>query len=163
MNAAYELNQLSGNVWATPGPASLLFVVQPSPGEFEQLGLLDELAGLEAQMARFEGEQDELIDRIRTLYVIPDERSVISYLRAHRRIPQLIAEAAPHLGVYFGDVVLSLRAVADERGWEMLYVFVQWEGEPEEALARLNAFDDAWWLRNSSTTAVSVTFTYNLV
>jgi hypothetical protein len=114
-------------------------------------------------MERYENEHLKLIDKIRSLYVMRDEASVSDFLRRHRRLPALLADAEPHLRQFFKDSVLSLRTTTDEHGWEMLYALVQWAGEPDDALNALDAFDDAWWLANSYPAGSSLTFTYRLV
>jgi hypothetical protein len=114
-------------------------------------------------MERYENEHLKLIDKIRSLYVMRDEASVSDFLRRHRRLLPLLADAEPRLRQFFKDSVLSLRTTTDEHGWEMLYALVQWTGEPDDALRALDAFDDAWWLANSYPAGSSLTFTYRLI
>jgi hypothetical protein len=162
VNSAYEANQLSGNVWATTSGARQYHRQKTAP-EHDRPVNLSELADLDAQMARFETEHNQLIDCVRKLYVMQDERSVIDYLRAHRRLPQLLVLAEPHLRKLFEEAVFSLRAATDAQGWEMLYASVQWPGDPGDVLNRLGAFDDSWWLANSSPAGNTLTFTYTLI
>ncbi len=162
MTVLLENNQTSGNNWEPSGTARMYHRQKPA-AEPERRIQLSELAGLDAQMIRFEAQHDQLMDEIRRLYVMPDERSVSDYLRGHRRVPQLLADSVPQLRRFFGDAVLSLRATSDENGWDMLYAIVQWPGEPQDALTALDRFDDAWWLANSYPAGTSLTFTYKLV
>jgi hypothetical protein len=124
---------------------------------------LSQLADLQSQMTHFDEEQMQLANKLRLLYVMHDETSVLSYLRTHRRIPELLVEAIAQLRLCFGDPPISLSAKTDENAWEMLYATVQWSGEPKDALAALDRFDDAWWLANSYPAGTALTFTYELV
>jgi hypothetical protein len=113
-------------------------------------------------MRRYEDEYCKLIDKVRSLYVMQDEGSVFDFLYRHRLLPPLLVDAEPHLRHFFKDSVLSLRTTSDEDGWEMLYALVHWVGEPDGAVHALNAFDDEWWLANSYSAGLSLTFTYRL-
>lgn len=45
----------------------------------------------------------------------------------------------------------------------MLYVKAMWPGEPRDALAALDQFEDVWWIANSYPAGTTLTFTYSLV
>ena len=162
MNGLYELNQTSGYDWS-PREGSRLYhrqrAVPPQPPTIQ----LSELAGLEAQMAQYQNEHRKLIGAVRSLYVFQDEALVTEYLERHRSLPPLLAEAERHLRQFFKDSVLSLSATSDEHGWDMLYAFVHWSGEPDVAIDALHRFDESWWLANSYPAGSSLTFTYRLV
>jgi hypothetical protein len=162
MNGVYDLNQTSGYDWISRRGARLYHRQRVVPSQTSRIQL-SELAGLETEMERYEDEHRNLIRTIRTLYVLQDDESVSEYLQRHRTIPPVLVEAERHLRQFFKDSVLSLRASADEQGWDMLYAIIQWPGEPEDALRSLNAFDDAWWLANSYPAGSGLTFTYRLV
>jgi hypothetical protein len=162
MNVAYELNQTSGYDWNRRIGARVYHRQKPAPTQSPRLQV-SEFAELETQMECYENEHHKLIDKIRSLYVMQDDASVSEFLRRHRQLPQVLADAEPHLRQFFKDSVLSLRTTSDEDGWEMLYAFVQWAGEPGDALRALDAFDDTWWLANSYPVGSNLTFTYRLI
>jgi hypothetical protein len=162
MNVAFQLNQTSGYDWSGRSGARVYHRQKPAAAPLPRTQV-SELTELEAQMERYENEHGKLIDKIRSLYVMQDDASVSDFLCRHRRLPPVLAEAEPHLREFFKDSVLSLRATSDENGWEMLYAFVHWPGEPNDAMHALDAFDDTWWLANSYPVGSSLTFTYRLV
>jgi hypothetical protein len=160
MTALLDFHQTSGNNWETGG--RMYHPQKPTP-EPERRIQLSDLADLDYQVVRIDAQHDQLMSEIRRLYVMVNETSVSDYLRSHRRVPPLLVNAVPQLREFFGNVTLSLFATSDENGWDMLYAAVQWRGEPQEALAALDRFDDAWWLANSYPVGASLTFTYKLV
>jgi hypothetical protein len=162
MNVEYELNQTSGNDWSRRTGTRVYHRQKAAPAPPPRIQL-SEFAELETQMERYEDEHRKLIDKIRSLYVIQDEPFVFEFLRDHRLLPQVLVDAEPHLRQFFKNSVFSLRTISDEHGWDMLYSFVEWAGEPGDALHALNAFDDAWWLANSYPAGSGLTFTYRLV
>ncbi len=96
-------------------------------------------------------------------FVIPSDNSVSVFIGTHRTVSSLLIKSAPKLREYLGsNIVLTLKAVTDAHGWQTLYAVAQWPGDPMEAIARLDRFDD-WWLENSNSTSGSVNFTYELV
>jgi len=161
MNVAYEWNQTSGYDWRRSTDARQYHRQQSVDAGMPQIQL-SELADLEAQMGRYEGEHRNLIEKIKSVYVLEDEVAVWEFLNTHRRLAPVLVLAEPHLRRCFGDAVLSLRSNSDEHGWEMLYTFVQWPGSPEQAMQALDAFDDEWWLANSYPAGSNLTFTYRL-
>jgi hypothetical protein len=162
MNGLFELNQTSGYDWSSRRGSRLYHRQRAVPSQPPRIQMSD-MAGLEAEMERYEDEHRNLIKTIRALYVFQEDESVSKYLQRHRTIPPILVEAERHLRGFFKDCVLSLRAKADEQGWDMLYVIIQWPGEADDALSLLNAFDDAWWLANSYPSGSGLTFTYRLV
>jgi hypothetical protein len=162
MNVAYELNQTSGYDWSRRTGARVYHQQRAALAPPPRIQL-SEFSELETQMKRYEDEHRKLIDKIRSLYVIQDEAFVSEFLRDHRLLPLVLVDAEPHLRQFFKNSVISLRTISDEHGWGMLYAFVEWAGEPDDALHALNAFDDAWWLANSYPAGSALTFTYRLV
>ena len=162
MNGLLPVNQTTGNDWNPRGGSRQYHRQRPTPSRPAGVQLAD-LAGLEAQMSRYEDEHRKIIETVRSLYVFQDDLAVTEFLMRHRTLPPVLAEAERHLRRFFKDGVLTLRATSDEQGWDMLYATVQWPGEPQEAMDSLNAFDNAWWLNNSYPTGANLTFTYRLV
>jgi hypothetical protein len=163
MTGLLENRQTSWNNWETSGTARMYHRQKPAPEPPSGRVQLSDLADLDSQVLRFEAQHDQLMGEIRRLYVMADERSVADYLRSHRRVPQLLVDAVPSLRRFFENAPISLLAKSDENGWDMLYATVQWPGEPQDALAALDRFDDAWWLANSYPAGTTLTFTYKLV
>lgn len=158
-----EVHQTSGFDWSKRDTGERVYYAQLPARTPDHTIQLSELAEIDAQMARYDDEYRQLIERIRVLYVFQDEETIAGFLRSHRRIPILLINAEPQLRRVLGHVVLSLRATTDEHGWQMLYVSALWPGEPEEALRALDSFDEKWWLAHSYPVGSSLTFTYRLV
>jgi hypothetical protein len=163
MNGLLDYSQPTGSDWGSPITPALYDPFQEGAHQRPVRQQLANLIALEEQMARFEAEHALLVTEVRRYYVMPDELSVRDFLRNHRRIPPLLLEALPHLRRFFANTIFTLRATSDENGWQMLYVGALWPGEPRDALAALNQFDDAWWIANSYPAGTSLTFTYKLV
>lgn len=75
--------------------------------------------------------------------------AVQRFLDEHRHLLPLLARAAPVVRHHFGpDTRLSLAVdrIPEAGAYEELYVVVHTRLSPDDALDRLVAFDDDWWL-----------------
>jgi hypothetical protein len=157
-------DQVSGNTWK-PSPRSAVYqdfqqVAIPAEPRVEREVLRD----FERQMARFEAQHEADLAELRKQYVFPTDSSVVTFLRRHRTLPQLLRLAAPRLKAHFGaDAVLTLRAPVDESGSRTLYAVTMWPGRARDARIALDQFDDAWWIANSRQASGNLYFTYELV
>jgi len=161
MSGLLEYAQTSGNDWGR-GHAGMHGDLQESVDSPEPRQQLVAFARLEAQMARFEADHQALIDEVRRQYVMPVDSSVEELFQRYRVLPQLLIEAGSYLRRYFGETVFALRSTSDDYGWQTLYVDAIWPGKPNDAMAAIDAFEDAWWIVNSHRSG-SLTFTYRLV
>lgn len=115
-------------------------------------------------MAQFEAQYEATLRELARYYVMPDDCSVQSFLRSHRTIPQLLAEAASHLKQCFGsDTIFALRAPSDESGSQTLRGIVMWPGDVNEVRTLLGRFDDDWWIAHSGEASGYLSFNFELV
>lgn len=105
MNELLSVNQTSGYDWSARRGSRLYHRQRSAATSRAAAVQLADLAGLEAQMFRYEDEQRKLIETIRTLYVFQDDRAVPEFLSRHRTIPPILAEASRHLREFFKDAV----------------------------------------------------------
>ncbi len=87
--------------------------------------------------------------RIRNRYDIRDEE-VLPVLRADPRLVPLLGEIADEVPRVFGpEAKLALALVYDPEDGAAgePFVFIRTALPPGEALERLRAFDEGWWLR----------------
>ena len=157
-------NQTSGNDWGVPVHAMLHERSQNLPFDTsvsnrQRSSLLE----LEAQMRQFERDHQTAITEVRKFYVLPTDSSVLDFLNEHRALPQVLIDAAPQLGRYFGDTVFALRATSDEDGWQNLYADALWPGDALDAIRLLDRFEDDWWIPNCRQAGGNLTFTYRLI
>lgn len=81
-------------------------------------------------------------------FSITDAEAVESYLKAHTRLPLLLVQAADELEQRFPNSELELDVFHDPEieGADELFVYVKTSLPVNEALAKLDAFDDEWFL-----------------
>jgi len=115
------------------------------------------------ELDRMMEERETAIKRLRTLYVFDDPSTVINFLRLHRTVSSLLAEAVPFLRRCF-DVhsILRLRVVPDENSFGTIYGLVEWKSTVESARKALRTFDEDWWIAASSKASGKVMFDYQL-
>ncbi|MEO6801772.1 MAG: hypothetical protein ABI197_00860 [Granulicella sp.] len=164
MSGLLNSKQTSGNEWSVRLEGMQYRDFQDIGEKSIPRRQLGSFVDLEAQMTRFESEHEALVNEVRRLYVMSTANQVISYLRGHRTIPQLLVTAHSTLQRYFGmDTVFGLRAPIDEQGWQTLYAVVMWQGSAKNAVAILDQFENQWWLPNSRQAFGCLTFTYELI
>lgn len=163
MNGVLD-NQTSGNDWDIPIQAMLHEHRQNVPTEIPVTHRqLSSIRDIEAQMQQFEMDYQAAVAEVRKLYVLPNDSSVLDFLKDHRALPQLLIDAAPKLKRYFSDTVFTLRATSDEYGWQNLYADAMWSGDARDAVQLLDQFEDEWWIPNCRPARGALTFTYRLV
>ena len=82
-------------------------------------------------------------------YSLRDPARVKLFLHAHPQLKDVLIEARPHLQKHFGpDAQVFLEVVPDPEieGWDQLIAHIRTDHQPEEALHRLDQFDDEWFL-----------------
>lgn len=81
------------------------------------------------------------------LYNGLDDPSVIEVLRAYPGIVDVLSEARIHIQSYFGLKARTwLRVEREYDGGATLYAMITGPGTDEVLLAKLDRFDEAWWL-----------------
>ncbi len=87
-------------------------------------------------------------DRQPSVLQIEHSEEVFSFLAQHNILDGIIGESVSVLrGVFGADVPLFLEHIQDEEtGEEELFLLVQVDMEPEEALQKLHQFDEEWFL-----------------
>ncbi len=88
---------------------------------------------------------------IESLYRVPDRSRVLGFLEDHAYLVPVLVEASEHLRVHFDGASLVLRTVTDPEEENVedateLVLSVVTPLEPADALSKLAAFEDAWWL-----------------
>jgi hypothetical protein len=86
---------------------------------------------------------------IESFYTVQDEDAVFAFLTKHPEIRVLLIEARQPLSKLFGpNPQVELRVVSDPEaeGFEELFGYIRTSLPVEEALAQLDAFDEAWLL-----------------
>lgn len=92
---------------------------------------------------------DRFTERLRQWYGFKDDAEVADYLEKHHSLSNLLVEAQAEIREYFGsDVQLVLKVVKDPDVGDdqRLFVLIQTDMSPEDALDRLDELYDAWWL-----------------
>jgi len=93
---------------------------------------------------------DRPIDRLRQRYQFRDHAAVKDYLGDNPSLPGLLERAHDKIAEHFGsdvhavlDLVKGFEADDDKR----LFVFVQTDLDVDEALDRLDALYEQWWIK----------------
>ncbi len=83
-------------------------------------------------------------------YQISDEEEILAFLERHPAIATLLKDARSNIRAFFGDDPVTLK-VSHDLDWEdeqpELFANIQTRLDPQDALARLDAFDSEWWLK----------------
>ena len=93
------------------------------------------------------------IEDLTSLYAFRGTEEVVRFLNAYPHVIPLLIEARPHIVRHFGpETPVMLEVVPDrESGDEEddeLFALIQTELPPEEAMPRLDAIRNDWWLAN---------------
>ena len=94
-------------------------------------------------------------------YWFRDPPRVQQYLHSHPQLEEVLIDAWPHLRRHFGpDVQVFLEVVSDPEieTWDQLIAHVRTAHQPEEALYRLDQFDDEWFLDQLSRVSGQMNF-----
>ncbi len=83
------------------------------------------------------------------IFALRQPREVTEFLEEHPHLGSLLLEAYNHIQEHFGprpqvtlDVVIDPEATDDR----ILYLFIATPLPPENALEKLDRFDEEWWL-----------------
>jgi hypothetical protein len=119
-------------------------------------------AKYEDDYERFDQAQKAAMAEIKAFYSIRRDAEIDEFLRSHKDVTQLLAEAIPHLRKHFAGCMFSLRTTFDENDDQTIYAVASWTQEPRKVIDALNDFFDEWWLPNSYPAGRCLTFTYDL-
>ncbi len=89
-----------------------------------------------------------VIDALRGLYSLRDEREIGTHLRGRDRVRAILPLVRRELAERFGDDNVRLELVDDREfpGKPTLFAVVETRRPAAEAALLLGAFDDEWWL-----------------
>jgi hypothetical protein len=88
------------------------------------------------------------IEELERLYSLRKPMQVRRFLGEHAFLVPLLVETHDIVTRYFAPLSLALEVVADPDSTDdqQLVLFVVLQGTPAEAFAKLQQFDDEWWL-----------------
>lgn len=107
-----------------------------------------------------------LMNELKRQYVIPDDRTVVAFINSHVHIRNVLLSAASQLQRVFGALQKPLLEVfhfGEENTDAVLVVSMPVHLTPEEALRKLDEFDECWWLNNVQQTRGDVTIDVKLI
>jgi hypothetical protein len=131
---------------------------EPSGDEYLKRLLTDN------EIERIRSDNESLTEKLLSVFVFEDAKTVRSFLGDHPSIPDFLIGAAPLLKKSFGDsAVLQLQIPLDDEIPTTIYAVALWDGTLESARAALKKFDDAWGTSNSHTASGRIVFDYQLV
>jgi hypothetical protein len=98
----------------------------------------------------------DTLDKIKKKYSIPesDLSNVEQFLDKHKDIANLVLEAYTKIRDFFTSETLLLELISDTsiEGGEELFVYIQTYLSVEEAVEKINNFDEQWFLDQLSRT-----------
>lgn len=89
------------------------------------------------------------LQQLQEFYIFREPALIRQFLRTHEPLIEVLFEAWPHLHQYFGpDLQVALEVVSDPEveNWDELFAYILTPFSSDEALARLNRFDQDWFL-----------------
>ncbi|OCR00901.1 hypothetical protein BCD67_23880 [Oscillatoriales cyanobacterium USR001] len=91
------------------------------------------------------------IDSLKKLYKFRGKTEVLQFLEQYPFLVPLLLKAPDKIRHYFPDSQLFIEAIADPEGFDdaMLELAICINLDPDQAIDRLNLFQDNWWLNIS--------------
>lgn len=91
------------------------------------------------------------IESLEKLYSWRGKTEILQFLKKHHFVIPVLLEAPDKICHYFPDAQLFLEVVSDPEGIDdaMLELAICINLEPDEAVDKLNKFQDDWWLNLS--------------
>ncbi|MSP12380.1 MAG: hypothetical protein EXR62_05415 [Chloroflexi bacterium] len=89
------------------------------------------------------------LPEIQEIYAMRDSSSVQSFLESHPQLVGLLLEAYPHLLESFGpqpEVILEVVRNPEAEEPDQLFAYIRTSLPISDALARLDTFDETWFL-----------------
>jgi hypothetical protein len=91
-----------------------------------------------------------VLRELRRDYQITDEEEILAFLDRHPAVAPLLHDVRSNIRRFFSEDPVTLK-VSHDLDWEdeqpELFANIQTRLDPQEALARLEAFDTEWWLK----------------
>lgn len=87
------------------------------------------------------------IRSVESLYTVRRPEEVYQFLSDNPRLVDALLEAPQHIRKYFKDAELVLEMETDpeaERLIQMLFIYIQINIEPEDAIVKLHQLDNSW-------------------
>jgi len=95
-------------------------------------------------------EWDSDLKIITAPYELKNGTEVFKYLRDHRFLDSVLRKAPHKIGEHFPHAAIGLQVITDPEieGDEAAHlgIFIYTDLDPDEAVDRLDALDDDWWL-----------------
>jgi len=111
-------------------------------------------------------EQEEKLSQIKRSYGFREKAETARFLQIHPALIDLLLEASPYVERYFGpnpQVVLEVVRDPEVTGSEELFANICTSLPVEEALERLDQFDEKWFLAQLERTAGRFNFNLEFV
>jgi hypothetical protein len=90
------------------------------------------------------------MSELRRDFQMTDEEEILAFLERYPAVAPLLHDTRSNIRRYFGEDPVKLK-VSHDLDWEddqpELFENIQTRLDPQEALARLEAFDTNWWLK----------------
>jgi hypothetical protein len=95
---------------------------------------------------------DAEIEYLEKLYSLREKNEILEFLEAYQFLIPVLLEAPDKIRHYFPDAQLFLECVTDPEGIDddLLELAICINIEPDEAVDKLNKFQDDWWLNLSN-------------
>ncbi len=91
-----------------------------------------------------------VMNEVRRDYQMTDEAQLLAFLERYPAVAPLLHDVQSNIRRFFGEDPVRLKVTHDP-DWEdeqpELFANIQTRLDPQEALARLEAFDTEWWLQ----------------
>jgi hypothetical protein len=149
----------SGPIWGTASPRCVQSMSVPSVSA--TVSAVDDW-----DRATLAGLLEAGIGEIETIYEMRDVPSVRQYLRNHPELIQVLLEAHPYLKEIFGTQVrVFLEIVTDPEAAreQELFAYIVTTLSADEAVRRLDDFDDGWFLQHVERVAGRLNFNLEFV
>jgi hypothetical protein len=99
-------------------------------------------------------------------YQISDEEEILAFLERYPAVAALLKNTRRNIRRFFGEDPVTLK-VSHDPDWEEeqleLFANIQTRLDPQEALARLEAFDTEWWLKRRTEASVPLVVSLHLI
>jgi hypothetical protein len=94
-----------------------------------------------------------VMSELRRDYQLDDEADILAFLERYPAVAPLLHDTRSNIRKFFGEDPVQLK-VSHDPDWENeqpeLFANIQTRLGPQDALARLEAFDTEWWLQRRS-------------
>jgi len=91
-----------------------------------------------------------VMNELRRDYEMTDEEEILAFLERYPAVAPLLHDTRSNIRKFFGDDAVRLK-VSHDPDWKdeqpELFANIQTRLDPQDALARLEAFDTEWWLQ----------------